>query len=565
MALLPSLQILLIASFVDTALSVFASKTSYHSIFPPLILFFVILICQNLNRALSSFISTKLRMESGNEYRTALLEKRACLSYFHIENNDSWELITRVAERADNRVNNGFQLLLRMGDMILRTSSILLVLAAQAWWVAVITLVCSVPLYFIAIRSGQRTYKASQEAQKHKRRADYLMEVLTGREAAEERALFGFSSYLSSKWYERYEDARIITAKSEARRFVQMKGAGLIITMFSVLIAGILLQPLAAGTITIGMYIGLVTATTNLVQMMSWELGNVTSQLAAQREYLRDLTAFCSLEATDGALDAPRNQSDVIIETIEFENVSFRYPETEKYILKNLTLKLRKGQHYAFAGKNGAGKTTLIKLLTGLYKEFDGKIMINSKSIQEYTSSELKAMFSVIHQDFAKYQVTLYENLWLGDICGADDAAINAALEAVNLDDVKEALPLGINTPIGKIFPDGHELSGGQWQRVAIARALTGHMRGNSRMLILDEPTAALDPIAESRLYEMFADASHEQSAIFITHRLGAVHNADEIIVIDDGAVAEQGSHDELMEKGGLYSEMFEAQRSWYL
>jgi ATP-binding cassette subfamily B protein len=196
---------------------------------------------------------------------------------------------------------------------------------------------------------------------------------------------------------------------------------------------------------------------------------------------------------------------------------------------------------------------------------------LNGKSLGEYSQGELKGIFAVVYQDFARYFISLAENIALGSKLpdgggppgepgGVDPERIEGILKQIGLEDAARDLPRGIDTDLGKIREGGVDLSGGQWQRLAIARALYRP----SAVYILDEPTAALDPVAESEVYSMFGRISAGKPAIFITHRLGAARLADEIVVIDEGRVAELGSHDELMRRGGIYAEMFESQRSWY-
>ena len=198
--------------------------------------------------------------------------------------------------------------------------------------------------------------------------------------------------------------------------------------------------------------------------------------------------------------------------------------------------------------------------MTGLYNDFEGEILVNGRNISEYTQSELKAFFSVVYQDFAKYYISLKDNIALGKINGIEESRIKEAIREIDLEEAVDKLEKGIDTPLGKILEGGSDLSGGQWQRVAIARTLVS----SAPLYILDEPTAALDPVAESRVYDLFGKISRGRMTVFITHRLGAAKLADEILVLVDGKITELGSHDQLMTQQGLYAEMFEAQRSWY-
>ena len=195
--------------------------------------------------------------------------------------------------------------------------------------------------------------------------------------------------------------------------------------------------------------------------MMSWQLSYVTQQLANNNEYLKDLSNFSQLEETEGANDMPAADIDKFkLESIEFKNVSFKYPGTDRYILKDCSFILDKDKHYAFVGENGAGKTTITKLLTGLYPDFEGQISINGQSIKEYSYSQLKAIFSVVYQDFAKYYISLKDNIALGKINGIEESRIKEAIREIDLEEAVDKLEKGIDTPLGKILEGGSDLSG---------------------------------------------------------------------------------------------------------
>lgn len=321
-----------------------------------------------------------------------------------------------------------------------------------------------------------------------------------------------------------------------------------------------LLIPLTKGEITPGMFIGVDNAAIGIVTIVSGSIGWMVEYFAQSVKYLEDLSEFSLLEDQEGALDESCDMNEEGFDSIEFKNVSFAYPDTDRYILKNCSFRLNKGEHYAFVGVNGAGKTTITKLITGLYDNYEGEILINGKNLREYTLAQIKGMFSVVYQDFAKYQIEFEDNIKLGCISKDDEQRITQVVEDINLTEVLNNLPKGQKTPLGKIFEDGVDLSGGEWQRLAIARSLYS----DAPMRILDEPTAALDPIAESGIYSLFRDITKDKSAIFITHRLGAAKIADKILVIDDGKVKEFGSHNELMNKNGIYAQMFNTQKGWY-
>ncbi|NLC19642.1 MAG: ABC transporter ATP-binding protein [Clostridiales bacterium] len=559
-ALLPSLQIYVTAKFIDTAVAIFEGKAERGQIMLPLFLTMGIISYQNIIRLLMDLIDLRINIKMTENFRQAIVEKRARLEYKHIENNDSWDLISRTCKDPVGRIRGGMGDLLGAVDLIIRVVSILMVLMTQVWWAGLLIILICVPLFYIAAKAGKTTYEANKEAEKHHRRGWYLSYILTGRELVEERTLFSFSEHVNEIWHEKYETARKISQRAELKRFIKMKGSSLITVFINLAIIGVLIPAVGSGEITIGMFMGLVTASLNLVQMMSWQLTWITSQMANIREYLKDLSEFSKLSEQDSAVDLPSDMSGFEFESIEFKNVSFKYPGTERYILKNCSFKLRSKMHYAFVGVNGAGKTTITKLLTGMYDNYEGEIYINGKNLRDYSLPELKGIFSVVYQDFARYSIPLKDNIKLGNVLTDDDERLKESINNISLDEAVGKLPDGVNTWLGKIKEEGVDLSGGEWQKVAIAR----NLYSGRPVSILDEPTAALDPVAESNIYEMFGRISAAKSTIFITHRLGAARLADEILVIDDGRVAEQGNHSFLVELDGIYAKMYESQKGWY-
>lgn len=411
----------------------------------------------------------------------------------------------------------------------------------------------------MAVKAGRDVYETSRAAEKHTRRARYFQEVLTGRENVEERVLFSYTKELNRQWYEKFKMAYGIHFRAESLRIMKMKSGSLITVLISALVVGTLLAPLRVGTVSIGMFIGLATAVFGLVQDMSWELAYIVSELSRYREYMQDLTSFSRLSEDPGALEMPAERIQKPF-CMEFKGVSFAYPGTDRLVLNQMSFRLEAGKQYAFVGANGAGKTTITKLLTGLYDTYSGEILIDGKNLRDFSAAERKAMFSVVYQDFARYEIPMKDCIGIGNVCGASVQEIGQAVHLVELDSLVDQLPEGLDTALGRTRTDGVDLSGGQWQRIAIARTLVSH----APIHILDEPTAALDPAAESAVYEMYQKISKGKSTIYITHRLGAARLADEILVIADGKVCECGSHESLMEKEGLYAGMYESQKAWY-
>jgi len=557
-AFIPSLQVLATASFIDNSIAIFYNKISKHHIILPIICI-LLLVSYDYFLIVTNFAHEKLIMKLNEKFQTAIIEKRAKLKYSHIENDKTWNLTERVGRDAVLKIDTGFDNILRFVEVLIRICSVLFLVLVNVWWVAVLIIACSIPLFIVALKSGKTNYDEMKLATKFIRKYTYIQEVLTERNYVEERTLFGYTDALNKKYKNEYLAAYKIQFKAEAKRFIKMKSSSIITIIISVLIAGVLISPLKSGHISLGLFMSLVSATFGLVYMMSWELMYVTSELANAREYMRDFTTFCNLSETEGALDLPM-RANFKFHCIEFRNVSFAYPRTEKKILNNLCMKMYAHKHYAFVGRNGAGKTTIIKLLTGMYDNYTGDIFIDNRNLRDFSQAELKGIFSIVYQDFAKYQITLADSIGIGNINNLDYEKMKKTVEVLGMHDIIEKLPNKYDNSLGRIKSDGVDLSGGEWQKIAIARALLNP----APIRILDEPTAALDPVAECNLYNLFGKLSKDKSTIIITHRLGAAKLADIIFVIENGRVVEQGTHDELMEANGIYSEMFDAQREWY-
>lgn len=559
--LVPTLQILATAKFLDIAILIFKQEKDIKDIVMPLLFVILLLAYDWISTQLSKFAEVQIKNRLRGEFRVNIVEKIATLRYKYIESQDSWDLISRVIKEPEVQCTKAYISSLDMIAMILKITGILVVLFIQVWWSAVLIVLISVPLFFIALKSGKETYEANREVEKNKRKIKYLEEVLNGREAVEERTLFGYSDKINNQWHKEFETARKHELKVSLKWYINMKTGGVIIAILSVLIVLILIGPVTSGILSIGMFMSIVNSVFELIQYLAWSLPEYGDNLAKNKEYLVDLTNFLKLEGDEGYLLRPAKEVSKL-KSLEFRNVSFKYPGTEKYILKDMSFVIEEGRHYAFVGANGAGKTTITKLITGLYEDFEGEILINGKSIKTYRQDQLKAMCSVVYQDFARYCISFRDNILLGDINSFDNLDnMNKAIETVELQDVVGGLPLGISSNLGKIKNDGVDLSGGQWQRIAMARGIVS----SASIRILDEPTAALDPISESNVYEKFEEISRGQTTIFISHRLGSTKIADEIFVIGDGAIVESGSYEELMKKNGVYTKMYESQRSWYI
>jgi ATP-binding cassette subfamily B protein len=285
------------------------------------------------------------------------------------------------------------------------------------------------------------------------------------------------------------------------------------------------------------------------------------TQVAGQALYLDDIFSFFEIKPEIVSPPDARPVPKPIAQGFVFEDVGFRYPGAERWAVRHLSFTLKAGEVLALVGENGAGKTTLVKLLSRLYDPDEGRILLDGHDLREYDLFDLRSNIGVIFQDFVRFHLSAADNIAVGRIeARADRARIEEAARRSLADEVIRKLPAGYEQVIGKRFRTGVELSGGEWQKIAIARA---YMR-DAQVLILDEPTAALDARAEYEVFQRFKELSHAKTAVLISHRFSSVRMADRIVVLADGQVEDIGTHEELLARGGRYKELFELQAAGY-
>ena len=393
-----------------------------------------------------------------------------------------------------------------------------------------------------------------------RRELDYLRVLGGSREAAKELKLFGLKDFLigrftslSDQIYR--ENVDLARRRLIAGSFLSMIGTAGYYSAYVYVIWRTVTGSLSIGTLTF-LTGAIVQASGNIQQIFS-----SLSSIADQALFLTDLLAFFEMQPTirskPHALPAPRP----IVRGFEFRNVSFRYPGTSRLVLNSLDFHLRAGERVALIGKNGEGKTTVVKLMTRLYDPLEGQVQLDGVDLREYNLEDLYREIGVIFQDFMRYEMTARENIAVGRIDEINNLPLlKTAADKSMADEVIERLPRDYEQMLGRRFESGVDLSGGEWQKIALARA---YLR-DAQILILDEPTAALDARSEFEVFQRFAELTAGKSALFISHRFSTVRMADRIVVLENGRIAEDGNHKTLLNLGGRYAEMFEMQAASY-
>lgn len=562
-AIIPAINILIVAYFIDTTTCIFNGNLSKKAIYLPLLLIVSMLAFQLLFGTIVGYVTKKMRIQINNKINIECLEKQASLSYQYIDNSETFMMIKKVFGEINSHINTIFDDVINVASLFVRFVSIMTIFVANGlWWIGCLILSLSIPMICVTYRNGKYIYKFYKENFPGQMEMYHSTYILKDRSVTDERTLFGFTNPINLKWKEM--QIELLDKKKKVNvKILFYRYLARFVNLFSIIIIVLFMtSSVLKGRMGVGLYIAAITNVSTLIDQVISNAMNWANNLAQEKEFIKDLNIVCNYEYDADYLCTPCI-GQFSVKTIEFVNVVFKYPGTERKVLNGISFKINEGGHYAFVGKNGAGKSTIIKLLTGLYDEYEGTILINERNIKDYSYEELKQMFGIIYQDYAKYDLTLKDSIKIGDINSISreiDNEFMKIISNVGLTELFNKLPDGANTLLGKTSENGQDISGGEWQRVALARLLMK----KTDFMILDEPTASLDPLAESILYEQFLSISKNRTTLLISHRLGSIKKVDQIFVIECGEIIEAGTHEELINKGGLYEELYSEQKEWY-
>ncbi len=456
-----------------------------------------------------------------------------------------------------------------MISVIITLISYVIILAGELWWAALIMVAVSVPSAIINFHYRRKNFQYMRRRSKDRRQMNYYSDLMVNKDMAKEVRMFG----LSDTFIQRYRDTFDRYYAGIRQLILRENIWHVCITVLSAIVNCAFYAYFAfmvvKGDHRIGDY-SLYTGALGAVAGQVAALISVSATIYEGTLFIDNLTSFLDEEKTvvpvppeDNPTAEPRKVSHGQAHTIEFRHVSFIYPGTERKVLDDINLVIRPGETLVLVGLNGAGKTTLLKLLTRLYDPTEGNIILDGHDIREYDVEDLYRMYGIIFQDFGKYAVSVSENIRFGDVCKeANEDAIRAAAADADATDYINHLPNGFDTPLMRIFEEsGIELSIGQWQKLAIARAFYS----DSDILILDEPTASLDPMAEQEIFNQFDRLRADKTTIFVSHRLSSATVASKIAVLEYGKLIEEGDHRTLMALRGRYYELFSTQAKRYV
>jgi ATP-binding cassette, subfamily B, bacterial len=488
-----------------------------------------------------------------------VMEQASQLDLTTYENPVFYDRLERARVQATDRLAM-IQQMGRLFQQIITTLSFSIALVLASPWLVLLLAMGVLPSFIGETHYAFLGYAKNFRQTPAKRQMDYLRQVAGGRDGAKEVKLFGLNKFFTKRFQALADQ---IYAEDVALSRSKLIVGGLLGVIGTLGYYGAYVYVIwrtLHGAYNIGYFtfltVAIQQASSNLQQVFS-----TASGIADQALFLTDLIAFFDMKSTVDANPNGRRTPQVIQRGFEFRNVSFAYPGTERTVLKNFSLTLSPGERIALIGENGQGKTTVVKLITRLYDPTEGQILLDGVDLREYSLEDLHRNIGVIFQDFMRFEMTARENIAVGRVDRPHQQAdIESAAHKSLADTVVDKLAGGYDQMLGRRFEGGVELSGGEWQKIALARA---YLR-DAQLLILDEPTAALDARSELEVFERFAELTEGKMALLISHRFSTVRMADRIVVLEGGRLIEEGNHQQLMARAGVYAGMFEMQAASY-
>lgn len=510
--------------------------------------------------ALADLVNTALSDRVTDHMLGILYAKSIKIDLEYYETAQYQDTLQRAQQEAPFRPRQILSHLTQVAQNTVSLVAMLGLLLSLHWGIAGVLFIGAIPAMLVRVKYTGVMYRWQRQRTSMERQAWYRGALITGEHSAKEIRLFNLGHHFLEQFkelrHEIFREKLAIKIKNSVANLLAQASAGI----FIFAVYGFIVYQTIQGDLKLGdlvLYHQALQRGQNALKIIVDNLG----RLYEDNLFLTNLFEFLELEPKVIETKSPKPIPPKMQTGIVFNNVSFQYADTNRQALKGINLTIKPGETIALVGENGSGKTTLIKLLCRLYDPTTGNITLDGVDLRHFSIAELRQQIGVIFQDYAKYHLSARDNIWLGNInLAPDDDRIPQAAGYSGADAVIKTLPQGYNTILGKWFERGEELSIGQWQKIALARAFTR----DSQIVVLDEPTSAMDPKAEYEVFQQFRYLIGERAGILISHRLSTVKMADCIYVMDRGAIAESGTHDSLIELQGLYAHLFETQAKSY-
>ncbi|MBX4271914.1 ABC transporter ATP-binding protein [Clostridium estertheticum] len=523
-------------------------KKNFYLVMVAFIFYFFVSAFDDFISNIKGYYEFKFESVISYNINVKVMNKCSKLSLKDFENSEIYDKLQRVQEQVAFKPYQVFQSIIQLITAIVTLVSAITILINWKPWVLIVLLIVPAifSLYFIKI--SQREFNVEYGRSKERRKSWYLSYILTKDSTFKEIKLYNLSTYILNKFKDINKTFIKQDIKLFKRRSIFTLSFGFIEQICTSSILLIIIYSALLNKMLIGNVVGFIKAI-SLTESNTKSIINTMYSLYKNNLYINQLFEFLALPEEQSNKTLIGNNID-FIENIKIKNLTFKYPTASKEVLKNINLDIKKGERIAIVGQNGSGKSTLVKLLLKLYKTDNDSIFYNNKSINHYNTEQMQSCIGVLFQDFIKYELTLKENVGFGNIGKINENhEMRGALEKAQVNFIDD-----LDAQLGLWFDDGIQFSGGQWQKIALARAFFR----NASLYVLDEPSSALDPIAEKQIIDMFIEMTKDKIGIFISHRLSTAMLADKIVVMDKGRISGVGTHDVLLKTNAIYKEMYE-------
>ena len=553
LAVLVPINTILFQKIIDDILILLRHKQITTGMYLEFGLFVAALLLDVILTSFDKCIEIRFDMKMTDGLERDIIQKYKKLDYSCYEKSATYDIISRISKNPGEKLKLIYWKIIEIIKILISLVGLVLVFRQASNLLIVIFILFLIPMLYENYKAGSLWYELYAKQTMDERKVAYYERLLTSKTSLIELIIYQATDYIKSLWEKQSE--KMLKEKDATLQKVEkaLLKKSLFATLWYICCTGILIHSVMTGHISVGLFIALFNTTLSIV-------GTITSLLETFGDFSKEIkevsyiSSFFELKNTEsrtGHIDHP-------IHRIRFEHVSFAYPNSEKEVLHDANFEIDLSRSTALVGENGSGKTTIIKLLCGLYRPTKGRIMIDDQDLNKLSSQEIGKLIKVVFQDFYQYELTVRENIGFGNLGELDrDDKLNNALELVNLKDVKD---LGLDRNLGKLEMDGVDLSKGQWQRLAVSRLFLT----DTAYVILDEPTASMDPVSEYKMYQLFCSLMKSRGSLMISHRLASAKMADHILVLKHGNIIEQGNHDDLMKNQGIYYTLFCKQAEWY-
>lgn len=549
---IPSILIIATQELIN-AIQVGASKGDNY-IVAPFIIYILFTVLSGILNQVKNYFESLFKIKLSFKTSLAILEKAITLELKDFENATIYDMLRRAQNDTGDKPYMIFSQILDLLSQIITLISTSILLLVWKWWIVLVILIIPIISSLYSIKIGNLQYKIQRDRSQDQRKAWYLNYLLTNDISFKEIKLYGISNYFLNKFNllnkEFIIQDRSIIIKSTKINIIfelldQFIGT---FTMF------LIIKDSYTGKILIGNTIAYIRCISNVQGNTRALVGNLVN-MYQNNLYINQFFEFINFPIDNNKTKGLDLED---IETIELKNISYKYENRDNYAVKNVNLTLKLGERLALIGHNGSGKTTLVKIISGFYDNYEGDIFVNGVNLKELNLEQYRRRIGMVFQDYSKYELSLRENISVGDIINIkNDKVLIKALFNANGIDILKNLSQGLDSQLGVWFDNGVQLSGGQWQKLALSRAFLR----NSDIYILDEPSSALDPIAEYDMLCKCYDLIRNKIGIFITHRLFNIKRiATKIIVLNNGEVVEEGNHNQLMDMNGYYTHLYNMQ-----